>query len=97
MSAAPALTVPPSLLSAEQAVVLEQLTGGLDGAGLWWLSGYAAGLARSQVFSPARPIAVAEAQTAARLTIVYGSQTGNAKRLAEKLQQQMAETAKEKA
>jgi sulfite reductase (NADPH) flavoprotein alpha-component len=89
MSAAPALTVPPSLLSAEQAVLLEQLTGGLDGAGLWWLSGYAAGLARSQVSLPARPIAVAETQPSARLTIVYGSQTGNAKRLAEKLQQQV--------
>jgi len=42
MSASPApalnsMAAPPSLLSQEQAVLLEQLTGGLDGAGLWWL------------------------------------------------------------
>ena len=91
MSAVPALAVPPSLLSQEQAVLLEQLTGGLDGAGLWWLSGYAAGLARSHALSPLRPaaVAVAETQTAAQLTIVYGSQTGNARRIAEKLAQQI--------
>ena len=95
MSAAPAPAlngaVPPSLLSQEQAVLLEQLTGGLDGAGLWWLSGYAAGLARSHVLPVPRPSAlgVAETQTASRLTIVYGSQTGNAKRVAEKLAQQV--------
>jgi sulfite reductase (NADPH) flavoprotein alpha-component len=91
MSAVPALTVPPSLLSQEQAVLLEQLTGGLDGAGLWWLSGYAAGLARSHALPSARQsaLAVAETQPASQLTIVYGSQTGNAKRLAEKLAQQV--------
>src|SRR5688572_5466518 len=94
MSAAPApapngSAVPPSLLSQAQAVLLEQLTGGLDGAGLWWLSGYAAGLARSHALPSARPsaLAVAETQTASQLTIVYGSQTGNAKRLAESLAQ----------
>ena len=91
MSAVPALTVPPSLLSQEQAVLLEQLTGGLDGAALWWLSGYAAGLARSHALPSMRPsaLAVAEPQAASQLTIVYGSQTGNAKRLAEKLAQQV--------
>jgi sulfite reductase (NADPH) flavoprotein alpha-component len=91
MSAVPASTVPPSLLSQEQAVLLEQLTGGLDGAGLWWLSGYAAGLARSHALPVSRPsaLAVAEPQTASQLTIVYGSQTGNARRVAEKLAQQV--------
>ena len=91
MSAVPALTVPPSLLSQEQAVLLEQLAGGLDGAALWWLSGYAAGLARSHALPSMRPsaLAVAEPQAASQLTIVYGSQTGNAKRLAEKLAQQV--------
>jgi sulfite reductase (NADPH) flavoprotein alpha-component len=93
-SPAPALNstvAPPSLLSQDQAVLLEQLTGGLDGAGLWWLSGYAAGLARSQGLSASRPaaLAVTDAQTTARLTIVYGSQTGNARRVAEKLAQQV--------
>lgn len=91
MSAVPASTVPPSLLSQEQAVLLEQLTGGLDGAGLWWLSGYAAGLARAHALPVSRPsaLAVAEPQTASQLTIVYGSQTGNARRVAEKLAQQV--------
>src|SRR5687768_885509 len=96
MAAVPAPAVnehagPPSLLSREQAALLDQLTGGLDGAGLWWLSGYAAGLARSQVLPLARPtaLAVADLQTAGQLTVVYGSQTGNARRIAEKLAQQV--------
>ncbi|MDQ3228533.1 MAG: assimilatory sulfite reductase (NADPH) flavoprotein subunit [Pseudomonadota bacterium] len=76
-------------LSFDQATLLSRLTEGLDGAGLWWLSGYAAGLARSHA-APARPVAVpaSESQAAQTLTIVYGSQTGNAKRLAETLAQQ---------
>jgi sulfite reductase (NADPH) flavoprotein alpha-component len=95
MSASPALALdgmvaPPSLLSQDQAALLETLTGSLDNAGLWWLSGYAAGLARAQVQPSARPAAAAtDVQTATQLTIVYGSQTGNAKRLAEKLAQQV--------
>ncbi|HEV8695388.1 MAG TPA: assimilatory sulfite reductase (NADPH) flavoprotein subunit [Lysobacter sp.] len=93
-SPAPALdstAAPPSLLSQDQAALLERLTGSLDGAGLWWLSGYAAGLARAQVLPSARPAAVVatDVQAAPQLTIVYGSQTGNAKRLAEKLAQQI--------
>lgn len=85
------LVAPPSLLSQEQAALLDQLTGGLDGAGLWWLSGYAAGLARAQALPAPRPsaVSVTEAQPAGQLTIVYGSQTGNAKRVAEKLAQQV--------
>ena len=76
-------------LSSDQANLLSRLTEGLDGAGLWWLSGYAAGLARSHAV-PARPVAVpaVETQATQTLTIVYGSQTGNAKRLAESLAQQ---------
>jgi sulfite reductase (NADPH) flavoprotein alpha-component len=91
-SPAPALNsavAPPSLLSREQALLLEQLTGGLDGAGLWWLSGYAAGLARTHTLPANRAAALAEAQPAAQLTIIYGSQTGNARRVAEKLAQQV--------
>jgi sulfite reductase (NADPH) flavoprotein alpha-component len=85
------LVAPPSLLSQEQAAQLDLLTGGLDDAGLWWLSGYAAGLARSQALAAPRPSAVAgaEPQVAAQLTIVYGSQTGNAKRVAGQLAQQV--------
>ncbi|MFC0678829.1 assimilatory sulfite reductase (NADPH) flavoprotein subunit [Lysobacter korlensis] len=88
MSASPASLLPPTQpLSSEQAALLDRLTGGLDSAGLWWLSGYAAGLARAGVAPAARTAvpAAPEAQPATTLTIVYGSQTGNAKRLAESL------------
>lgn len=91
MSASPAFSAPPSLLSPAQSDLVETLTSSLDGAGLWWLSGYAAGLARSHTLPAARPVAVpaAEAQPAPTLTIVYGSQTGNAKRVAESLARQV--------
>ncbi|MBS0193655.1 MAG: assimilatory sulfite reductase (NADPH) flavoprotein subunit [Proteobacteria bacterium] len=71
-----------------RAALLDQLTDELDAHGLWWLSGYAAGLAQrhtpATVRSGTRP---ADVPTPAqpRTTIVYGSQTGNAKRLAEEL------------
>lgn len=65
-----------------------RLTQDLDSAGLWWLSGYAAGLA-SAAAAPAAPALAtpprAEAGAGSRLTVVYGSQTGNAKRVAEQL------------
>lgn len=70
---------------------LDLLTEGLDTASLWWLSGYTAGLARRVAPGPDLPVpvrAAAEPDTGARLTVVYGSQTGNAKRLAEQLAQQ---------
>ena len=64
----------------------------LDAAALWWLSGYAAGLARRRenLAAPVPAVPhVAAVAPAQRLTIVYGSQTGNARRLAEKLAQQV--------
>lgn len=79
-------------LSAEQARRVEALATGLvsadlDQAGLWWLSGYAAGLARARDPLPAGVPALPLAETGAphRLTVVYGSQTGNARRVAEQL------------
>ena len=78
-------------LSPEQLSALERVALELDGPGLWWLSGYAAGLARGRAGLQPQPAAVAvdaapvEAADAARLTIVYGSQTGNARRIAEAL------------
>ena len=74
-----------------KAPLLAQLTEGLDAASLWWLSGYAAGLAGRASTAQADPIvapAAAASADLARLTIVYGSQTGNSKRLAERLAQQ---------
>jgi sulfite reductase (NADPH) flavoprotein alpha-component len=77
----------PAALSGDKPALLARLVEGLDAPALWWLSGYAAGLAQ-QPAGPALsllPGGAASATTAARLTIVYGSQTGNAKRLAERL------------
>ena len=87
MSAAPLPLPVPTPLSPEKGDLLARLTEGLDGAGLWWLSGYAAGLARGQAAGvvAAAPAPVAAAHDAPRLTVVYGSQTGNARRVAEAL------------
>ncbi len=79
--AAATLPVPP--LPEDKVDLLARLTDGLDAPGLWWLSGYAAGLAARP---GARPAVAAEA--AARATVVFGSQTGNARRLAEQLARQ---------
>ena len=93
MSLPQALLAPP--LSAEMADAVARLTQELDASGLWWLSGYAAGLASRSGLAlplpaesaPAQPASAVAARqdTAGRLTIVYGSQTGNARRVAEQL------------
>ncbi|MBB5863235.1 assimilatory sulfite reductase (NADPH) flavoprotein subunit [Xanthomonas sp. 3058] len=82
-------TLPPSPLPDERKALLDRLVDGLDPASLWWLSGYTAGLAQGQ---PPRSLAVlpggqphAVAQESQRLTVLYGSQTGNARREAERL------------
>ncbi|SRR5579875_199792 len=82
--------LPRSPLPEDKAQLLSRLTDGLDPGALWWLSGYAAGLARGGVSGTdagavSSAQAAAEAQDAARLTILYGSQTGNARRVAENL------------
>lgn len=86
----------PIPLAEERRALLAQAVAGLDGASLWWVSGYAAGLAQAQLAPQAASTAAppkaippaAGAQAAQRLTIVYGSQTGNARRAAEALAQQ---------
>jgi len=82
-----ALTSP---LSEERAGLLLRLTEGLEPSALQWLSGYTAGLAAQ--LSPTQrvlqAVPVADSQNDNRLTIVYGSQTGNAKREAETLSQE---------
>ena len=80
-AAIPALA--PSPLPEERKALLARVVEGLDSPSLWWLSGYAAGLAQGH---PAPHLAVlpgGAAQASQRLTIVYGSQTGNARRVAE--------------
>lgn len=86
-AASPAL--PPSPLPEERKALLARTVEGLDAAGLWWLSGYAAGLAQAQ--GPTTPALAVVAGAAAspsptpQLSIVYGSQTGNARRAAEQV------------
>ena len=73
-------------LSAEPYAQIARLVEGLDSAGLWWLSGYTAGLARGQGGAALPvPTAQVDAVERTRLTVVYGSQTGNARRVAEAL------------
>ncbi|SEK55475.1 sulfite reductase (NADPH) alpha subunit [Pseudoxanthomonas sp. GM95] len=91
MSAAPpALAAGP--LPDDRKALLARVVEGLDSASLWWLSGFTAGLA--QAAHPAPHLALLQGSAAAvapaasageRATVLYGSQTGNAKRAAEAL------------
>ncbi len=88
-----ARTEPPApavaeLLQGPRRALLDQLVAGLDGNALSWLSGYLAGVASSKSAPVTAP---ASRSAAARLTVLYGSQTGNARRLAERLGQRAAE------
>ncbi|MGN6790168.1 MAG: assimilatory sulfite reductase (NADPH) flavoprotein subunit [Rhodanobacteraceae bacterium] len=88
----PLVALPRPPLPRDRVQHLESLTRGLDTASLWWLSGYTAGLAaRVDPTSGALRDARAEAEPEAgtRVTIVYGSQTGNSKRVAEQLQRRI--------
>ncbi|KAB8188355.1 assimilatory sulfite reductase (NADPH) flavoprotein subunit [Lysobacter maris] len=94
MPASPA----PAPLTDAQSGLLTRLTDDLDGAGLWWISGYAAGLARARALPAGVTVAAAVAaappvaDAAPTVTVVYGSQTGNARRLAEKLSAELEAT-----
>lgn len=66
-------------LSAEQAAQFDQLVGSLSPIQQAWISGYLA--ANAQSGAVAAPVAAPVAE-AAPLTILYGSQTGNAKHVA---------------
>lgn len=90
MTAAPP-ALAPSPLPEERKALLARVVEGLDGPSLWWLSGYAAGLAHAQPTSHAGSapgfsvLPGGAAQASQRLTVIYGSQTGNARREAEKI------------
>lgn len=97
MSAQPARL--PSPLPEDKLALLTRLTDGLDSDALQWVSGYIAGTAAAQrrvplaaqlapIAAPAVTAVAAEPAAQSRLTIVYGSQTGNAKRQAEAVAQQ---------
>ncbi len=77
-----------------QLALVHSVTDELDGTGLAWLSGYAAGIARGRALPAPRPQVRAfdapgaphpQAAPSAPLTVLYGSQTGNARRVAERL------------
>ncbi|HVK50891.1 MAG TPA: assimilatory sulfite reductase (NADPH) flavoprotein subunit [Pseudoxanthomonas sp.] len=77
----------PSPLAEERRVLLARLVEGLDAPTLWWLSGYTAGLAQGQHGPQLAVLPGGAAATSQRLTVVYGSQTGNARRAAEQVAQ----------
>jgi sulfite reductase (NADPH) flavoprotein alpha-component len=76
-----------SPLPEDKQALATRLAEGLDTPALHWLSGYFAGIAVQRQSggknTAAEPAAATDAQS--RLTILYGSQTGNAKRIAEDL------------
>ena len=84
--------LPTPALGEERLALLARLTDGLSPADLYWVSAYAAALASLATRIPGHAglAVVADApapveRPAERLTVVYGSQTGNSKRVAEKL------------
>jgi sulfite reductase (NADPH) flavoprotein alpha-component len=93
MTANTAVSLPLGPLDPERSELLRRVVDGLEPASLQWLSGFASGVAyvrgqgdpvRQDGASPAAAVA-ARSESAARLAIVYGSQTGNGKRIAERL------------
>jgi sulfite reductase (NADPH) flavoprotein alpha-component len=90
-----AAALPLGPLDPERGELLRRVVDGLDTAALQWLSGFAAGVvyartAGGAIVEPAVPSAVAvapRAEATGRLAIVYGSQTGNGRRIAERLSQ----------
>ncbi|MFM5464774.1 assimilatory sulfite reductase (NADPH) flavoprotein subunit [Aeromonas simiae] len=76
-----------SPLSDEQQQQLSQVLSGLNVQQLAWVSGYLYGLSQGGV----APAAVAPAAVSGSLTILYGSQTGNAKGVADSLRKLAAD------
>ena len=88
MSANILSTLPLGPLDPERSELLLRVVEGLEPATLQWLSGFAAGVAHERAAGRSGATAVAAAaqpQASARLAVVYGSQTGNGKRIAERL------------
>lgn len=74
-----------SPLSADQAAQLERLVETLNPTQATWISGYLAGLNAALSEGAVAPAPLAGAGDAPALTILYGSQTGNAQGVAEQL------------
>ncbi|MDC8832320.1 assimilatory sulfite reductase (NADPH) flavoprotein subunit [Alteromonas gilva] len=82
---------PGAILSEPQWNAITQAISGLNAQQLTWVSGYMAGLAASGQALPQAPAAgaVAAVGDAPTLTILFGSQTGNSKGVAQSLQAKM--------
>lgn len=77
------ITPPQIPLPEDKSLLLARLLDGLDSHALWWLSGYSAGLAGNQTTVP--DTAATANSDATPISVIYGSQTGNARRIAEHL------------
>ena len=80
--------LPTPALAAERLALLHQLTEGLPPAELYWISAWSAALAAQSTRAILPATGAAEAPSAAngeRFTVLYGSQTGNSRRVAERL------------
>lgn len=79
-------------LNDQQLGSLQQTVAGLSSQQLAWVSGYFWGLSQSQPQAAAAPLsqaaAAVAAQPAGKLTVIFASQTGNAKGVAESLEQE---------
>ena len=73
-------------LDPEARAALDHLASRLSPAGLWWAAGYLAGLAQAGG-APAGAAAVTGTPAAADVVVLTASQTGNARRLGEKLRE----------
>ncbi|WP_334015995.1 assimilatory sulfite reductase (NADPH) flavoprotein subunit [Alteromonas sp. S167] len=81
-------SAPGAVLNDQQWNAITQAIAGLNRDQLTWVSGYAAGMAAAQggALAPVAQVASAPAGDAPTLTILYGSQTGNAKGVAAQCQ-----------
>lgn len=75
--------VPTTVLNESQWSQINQAIAPLNKEQLTWMSGYLAGLAHNQPDLGSQVVAQESTQPQASLTILYGSQTGNAKGLAQ--------------
>lgn len=87
MSVATRPILPAPALAAERLLLLHQLTDGLPPADLYWISAWSAALAAqpARMALPAGAAAAPNAAAGELLTVLYGSQTGNSRRVAERL------------
>jgi sulfite reductase (NADPH) flavoprotein alpha-component len=76
-------------LDPEARAALDHFAARLSPAGLWWAAGYLAGLAQAGG-APAGAVAAPVAAAEAGVLVLTASQTGNARRLGEKLREALA-------